>query len=51
MYYFYHFEELRNRPTALDSPDIQQAAVDLSMRCDKPTKEEIRRAIKDPKKK
>ena len=44
-----HFEELLNRPATLDSPDIQPAIVNLPIKCDKPTKEEISRAIKDQK--
>ena len=35
------------RPATLDPPDIQPAIVNLPINCDKPTKEEIRRAIKD----
>ena len=44
-----HFEELLNRPATLDLPDTQPALVNLPINCDKPTKEEIRRAIKDLK--
>jgi hypothetical protein len=39
------FEELLNRPGPQDSPVIEPATVDLPIRCDKPTKEEIRKAI------
>ena len=40
------FEELLNRPTPLAPPDIQPANVDLPIDCNKPTREEIKRAIK-----
>ena len=43
-----HFEELLNRPATLDPPDIQQAIVNLPIKCDKPTKEEISRVINHP---
>ena len=41
-----YFEELLNRPTPKDPPDIQQADKDLPINCNAPTKEEIREAIK-----
>ena len=43
-----HFEELLNRSAILDSPDIQPATVNLPIKCEKPTKQEIRRATKHP---
>jgi hypothetical protein len=44
-----HFEELLNRPTPQDPPDIQPADRDLPIDCRAPTKEEIRQAIKQLK--
>ena len=40
-----HFEELLNRPAPLNPPDIQPANTDLPIKCDDPTREEIRKAI------
>ena len=34
-----HFEELLNRPTPQNQPDIQPAETDLPIDCNKPTKE------------
>ena len=44
-----HFEELLNRPAPLNPPDIDPAEVDLPINCEKPTREEIRRAISQMK--
>ena len=44
-----HIEEPLKRPAPLDHQDIQPAGVDLPIKCDKPTKEEIRRAIQQLK--
>ncbi len=44
-----HFEELLNRPAPLNPPDIDPAKVDLPINCEKPTREEIRRAISQMK--
>ena len=41
-----HFEELLNRPAPPNPPDIPEAEFDLPINCGKPTKEEIRDAIK-----
>lgn len=41
-----HFEELLNRPAPINHPDIPEADTDLQIDCEKPTKEEIMRAIK-----
>ena len=41
-----HFEELLNRPAPSNPPTIAEAERDLDINCDKPTKEEIVRAIK-----
>ena len=41
-----HFEELLNRPEPANPPDIPEAEFDLPINCEKPSKEEIRRAIK-----
>ncbi len=40
-----HFEELLNRPAPPNPPDINPADEDLPISCDKPTREEIRKAI------
>lgn len=40
-----HFEELLNRPAPPIPPDIEPANVDLPIDCEKPTRDEIRRAI------
>ena len=40
-----HFEALLNRPAPQNPPVIEPATVDLPIRCDKPTREEIRKAI------
>jgi hypothetical protein len=40
------FEEMLNRPATLDPLDIQPVIVNLPINSDKPTKEEIRMAIK-----
>jgi len=41
-----HFEQRLNRPATLNHPDIQPATVNLPIKCDKYTKEEISGAIK-----
>lgn len=40
-----HFSELLNRPDPEDPQDIQLAETELPINCDKPTKQEIRKAI------
>ena len=40
-----HFEELLNRPVPQNQPDIQPAESDLPIDCNKPTREEIKKAI------
>ena len=40
-----HFEELLNRPSPLNPPDIQPAIADLPISGDRPNREEIRKAI------
>uniref|UniRef100_A0A452GGJ1 Endonuclease/exonuclease/phosphatase domain-containing protein n=1 Tax=Gopherus agassizii TaxID=38772 RepID=A0A452GGJ1_9SAUR len=40
-----HFEELLNRPAPPNPPDINPANEDLPINCDKPTRDEIRKAI------
>lgn len=40
-----HFEELLNRPSPPNLPDIQPAEVDLQINWDRPRKEEIKKAI------
>ena len=45
-----HFEELLNRPAPANTPDIPAAEEYLPIGCGKPTKEEIRKAIKQLKK-
>ena len=40
-----HFGELLNRPIPQNQPDIQPAGEDLLINCNKPTREEIKRAI------
>ena len=40
-----YFEELLNRPTPPNPPDIQPAETDLPISCEKPTKLEIKQAI------
>ena len=40
-----HFEELLNRPVPQNQPDIQPAETDLPIDCNKPTREEIKKAI------
>ena len=40
-----HFGELLNRPRPQNQSDIQPAEEDLLINCNKPTKEEIKRAI------
>ena len=40
-----HFEELLNRPAPQNQPDIQPAETDLPIDCNKPTREEIKKAI------
>ena len=40
-----HFGELLNRPRPQNQPDIQPAEEDLLINCNKPTREEIKRAI------
>ena len=42
-----HFGELLNRPIPQNQPDIQPAEEDLLINCNKPTREEIQRAIGD----
>ena len=44
-----HFEELLNRPAPANTPDIPAAEEDLPIDCGKPTREEIRKAIKQLK--
>ena len=44
-----YFEELLNRPAPANTPDFPEAEEDLPIDCGKPTREEIRRAIKQPK--
>ena len=44
-----HFEELLNRPAPANAPDIPAAEEDLPIDCGKPTREEIRKAIKQLK--
>ena len=44
-----HFEELLNRPEPRNPPDIQPADTDLLIDCNIPTKDEIRKAIKQLK--
>ena len=41
-----HFAELLNRLVPLNSPDIDLADTDLDIDCEKPTREEIRKAVK-----
>ena len=41
-----HFRELLNRPAPETAPDIPPAEFDLPISCDKPSKAEIRKAIK-----
>nr|KAG5708387.1 hypothetical protein BaRGS_034418 [Batillaria attramentaria] len=41
-----HFEELLNRPVPQNPPDIPPANDDMPIDCEAPTKEEIRKAIK-----
>ena len=41
-----HFEELLNRPTPTDPPDIPERDTDLPISCDPPSREEIRKAIR-----
>ena len=40
-----HLEELLNRPAPQNQPDIQPAETDLPIDCNKPTREEIKKAI------
>jgi hypothetical protein len=40
-----HFEELLNRPAPPNAPVVEPAEVDLPINCEKPTREEIRKAI------
>ena len=40
-----HFGEQLNRPRPQNQPDIQPAEEDLLIKCNKPTREEIKRAI------
>ena len=40
-----HFEELLNRPAPQNQPDIQPAETDIPIDCNKPTTEEIKKAI------
>ena len=44
-----HFEELLNRPAPQNPPMIQPSDTDLPISCDYPSKDEIRRAIKQMK--
>ncbi|XP_055873600.1 uncharacterized protein LOC129924028 [Biomphalaria glabrata] len=44
-----HFQELLNKPTLSNPPEIPPAARDLPIKCSAPTKEEIRSAIKQLK--
>ena len=41
-----HFKELLNRPAPSTTPEIFPAEVDLDISCERPSKKEIRRAIK-----
>ena len=41
-----HFTDLLNRPTPKEQPNISQAEVDLPISVEKPSKEEIKRAIR-----
>ena len=40
-----HFESLLNRSNISNAPDIQPAETDLNINCERPTKQEIRKAI------
>ena len=40
-----HFEELLNGPAPEDTPEILPAESPLHVNCDKPTRQEVRRAI------
>ena len=40
-----HFEEMLNRPAPQNQPDIQPAETDLPIDCNKPTREEVKKAI------
>ena len=40
-----HFESLLNRSNSTNAPDIQPADTDLNIYCERPTKQEIRKAI------
>ena len=40
-----HFKELLNRPAPHNQPDIRPAETDLPIDCNKPTREEIKKAI------
>ncbi|CAH2325400.1 Hypothetical predicted protein [Pelobates cultripes] len=44
-----HFEELLNRPAPPNPPDINPANEDLPINCGKPTREEIRKVMKNRK--
>ena len=41
-----HFEELLNGPTPEEPPEIPPAETELPINCNKPTKAEIKKAIK-----
>ena len=44
-----HFEELLNRAAPSNPPDIQLANEDLPIKCDEPTSEKDRKAIRQLK--
>ena len=44
-----HFEELLNRPTPTNRPEIEPAEADLPINCEAPSKEEIRQALEKMK--
>ena len=45
-----HFKELLNRPPLTDPQEIEEAENDLDINCEKPSKEEIKVAIKQTRK-
>ena len=44
-----HFEEILNRPSPTNPPDILPAEADLPVECGTPTKQEIKKAIRQMK--
>ena len=44
-----HFNELLNRPSPTETPSILEAPSELEVNCEKPSKEEIVKAIKNLK--